>query len=164
MSKDVLASLLNPFNIFTPPASAMTIALRQGMGQTDATVPVTSPVSDPSAVIPAADGSSPQPTEAAAAPASDSDDTNFFSITKTPTATDPSQWKFNLGAPIPRNKVLDTATGLLAIVSPGVAFYHGYRKNHGSVGWGLAWAIAGRLAPVLTPALALAQGLGQPEK
>lgn len=42
--------------------------------------------------------------------------------------------------------------------------YHGYKRNHGSYGWGLGWAALAAFAPFLTTGFALAQGFGKPKK
>lgn len=41
--------------------------------------------------------------------------------------------------------------------------YHGTRRNHGSLLWGLTWGAAGAFAPAITTGVALAQGLGRPK-
>ena len=53
--------------------------------------------------------------------------------------------------------------GALVALSVGASAYHGYKRNHGSLGWGVAWGALGGLFPVITPAIALAQGFGKPE-
>ena len=42
--------------------------------------------------------------------------------------------------------------------------YHGLRRNHGSLVWGLVWGVAGHLLPLLVPALAVAQGFAKPRR
>lgn len=49
---------------------------------------------------------------------------------------------------------------LLHAASVGVSAYHGYKRNNGSIGWGIGWGILGGLFPIITPAIAVAQGLG----
>lgn len=46
-------------------------------------------------------------------------------------------------------------------LATGVQFYHGYKRNGGSIGWGLGWALIP--FPIGTP-LALAQGYGKRKK
>lgn len=116
---------------------------------------------DPTAT-PAQSEPAPVPTGGIEATVNGSSGDKFLSVKKTPSPNYPEAWEYCLGPEIPRNKVIATTRGLLAIASPGLAFYHGYRRNGDSFGWGLAWAIMGRIAPVLTPALAVAQGLGKP--
>jgi hypothetical protein len=55
-----------------------------------------------------------------------------------------------------------TVIGLAALASSGIGFYHGYKRNGDSFGWGLWWAFMGSIFPVITPAYAFAQGLGKP--
>lgn len=52
--------------------------------------------------------------------------------------------------------------GALATASMAACLVHGYRRNNGSLGWGLAWAALGSVFPVVTPAIAVAQGFGKP--
>ena len=52
--------------------------------------------------------------------------------------------------------------GSLAGASLGA--YHGYRRNHGSVGWAIGWFVFGALIPVLAIPIMLAEGFGKPEK
>ena len=40
--------------------------------------------------------------------------------------------------------------------------YHGYKRNHGSIGWGIGWGILGGIGFPFTPGIAAAQGLGKP--
>jgi len=46
----------------------------------------------------------------------------------------------------------------------GVATYHGYKRNSGSIGWALGWGLLASLFPVPVLAIALAQGLGHKAK
>ncbi len=46
-------------------------------------------------------------------------------------------------------------------VSIGVSAYHGYKRNHDSIGWGIGWGLLGGLFPVITPTVAVCQGLGK---
>lgn len=57
-----------------------------------------------------------------------------------------------------------TILGLTALASSGLGFYHGYRRNGDSFGWGLFWAFMGGIFPVIVPAYAFAQGFGQPAR
>lgn len=50
---------------------------------------------------------------------------------------------------------------LASAASAGASGYHGMKRNHGSIGWGLWWAFCGGMAPVVTPAFAVAQGYGE---
>ena len=49
---------------------------------------------------------------------------------------------------------------LLAVASAGVSAYHGVKRNHGSIGWGVWWFLMGGLFPVITPIIAIAQKPG----
>lgn len=51
--------------------------------------------------------------------------------------------------------VLDVASGL-------ASGYHGYKRNHDSVAWGLVWAIFGMTLPVITPIVAVMEGYAEP--
>jgi len=42
----------------------------------------------------------------------------------------------------------------LGLAATGAQFYHGYKRNEGSIGWGLLWAFSG------VPAVALGYFLG----
>lgn len=46
--------------------------------------------------------------------------------------------------------------------SVGLSAYHGYKRNRGSLEWGVGWGLLGGLFPVITPAIALAQGFAKP--
>lgn len=50
---------------------------------------------------------------------------------------------------------------VLSAVSSGLSGYHGYKRNGGSVGWGVAWFLLGGLFPIITPTVAFAQGFGK---
>jgi hypothetical protein len=55
-------------------------------------------------------------------------------------------------------------TGVLRKISVLAAAYHGVKRNHGSVMWGLLWGLAAYVSPlygVLVPAIGVAQGYGQ---
>jgi len=56
-----------------------------------------------------------------------------------------------------------TLGGILVAVSSAVSAYHGVKRNHGSIGWGLAWGAAGAVLPIVVPVLAYAQGFARPE-
>lgn len=56
--------------------------------------------------------------------------------------------------------------GLVRKASAIASAYHGVKRNHGSVFWGLLWGVAGYAAPfygLLVPAIGVAQGFGQPK-
>jgi len=53
---------------------------------------------------------------------------------------------------------------LIAMVSSGLSAYHGYKRNNGSLGWGIGWGVLGGLFPIITPSIAAAQGFGKPAK
>ena len=48
-------------------------------------------------------------------------------------------------------------------VAAGLGAYHGYRRNHESVGWGIGWFLLGGMFPIITTGFAFAQGLGKPK-
>lgn len=58
------------------------------------------------------------------------------------------------------------AVAMLALAGlvGGVAAVHGYRRHHGSTGWGWTWGIAGTLFPPAALSLALIQGFGKPAR
>jgi hypothetical protein len=53
------------------------------------------------------------------------------------------------------------AYGVLVAASGALSLFHGYRRNNGSLGWGLGWFALGSLFPVITPTVAFAQGFGK---
>lgn len=50
---------------------------------------------------------------------------------------------------------------LVALLGAGVGAYHGYKRNHGSIGWAIGWAALGSMVPIVVVPVALAQGLGE---
>jgi len=64
-------------------------------------------------------------------------------------------------APSSPDKLLKIAWGVLAVTSAIVSGYHGVKRHHGSVGWGIVWFGLGGLFPVITPTIAFAQGYGK---
>jgi hypothetical protein len=50
---------------------------------------------------------------------------------------------------------------VIAGAGAALAVYHGYKRNHGSLGWGIAWGALGALFPLITVPVALAQGFGE---
>lgn len=54
--------------------------------------------------------------------------------------------------------------GVVALASAAASAYHGYKRNHDSVGWAIGWGLLGGLFPVITPVIAVAQGYAKPEK
>jgi hypothetical protein len=40
--------------------------------------------------------------------------------------------------------------------------YHGYKRNHGSIGWAIGWGLLGGVVPIITIPVSLAQGFGKP--
>lgn len=54
----------------------------------------------------------------------------------------------------------DTIIGLLVTASAVVSGYHGIKRNHGSIGWGIAWFLMGGIFPVFTPIVAFARKPG----
>ena len=66
--------------------------------------------------------------------------------------------------PVAYYAALSPAVQILLVLSAGFSGYHGYKRNHDSVGFGFAWALAGTLLPIITPAVAVAQGYAKTEK
>lgn len=54
----------------------------------------------------------------------------------------------------------NTIYGALAVLSAAASGYHGIKRNHGSIGWGLWWFFMGGLFPIVTPVVALARKPG----
>lgn len=65
-------------------------------------------------------------------------------------------------SPVVYYQSLSTAMQLLIVASAGFSAWHGYKRNHDSVGWGFAWMGLGALFPVITPIVALAEGYAKP--
>jgi len=61
-------------------------------------------------------------------------------------------------------KAYQVALLLANTLQGGFAAYHGYKRHHESLLWGLGWWIFGGSIPVLPTALMLAQGFGKPMK
>jgi len=51
--------------------------------------------------------------------------------------------------------------GLLATASAAASGYHGIKRHHGSIGWGVWWFLMGGLFPIITPTVAVAQGFAK---
>lgn len=56
-----------------------------------------------------------------------------------------------------------TVWGLAGTAAAVALAYHGYRRNHGSIGWALAWAVVGGVSWPIALGIAWAQGFGRPE-
>jgi len=69
-----------------------------------------------------------------------------------------------LGAYDDLSPALRTFWTLAGVASVGVSAYHGYKRNHGSIGWAIGWGLLGGIFPIITPAIAAAQGIGKPAK
>lgn len=51
----------------------------------------------------------------------------------------------------------------IATVGAIAGAYHGFKRNHGDVGWSLAWGLGGAVFPIPTVVpIALLQGFGKP--
>jgi hypothetical protein len=50
--------------------------------------------------------------------------------------------------------------GFLSLLSGAAMAYHGVKRNHGSIGWGIWWGFAGALFPIFVPILSVAQKPG----
>jgi hypothetical protein len=74
------------------------------------------------------------------------------------------QTMLSADAPVPAPAKFDP--GLIRKAAVLASAFHGVRRNHGSVLWGLLWAVAAYLTPLnglLVPAFGVAQGFGQPK-
>lgn len=52
---------------------------------------------------------------------------------------------------------------IAGIAGGALGAYHGYKRNHGSVGWAIGWSIFGSLMPFFSIPLSLAEGFGKPK-
>jgi hypothetical protein len=52
--------------------------------------------------------------------------------------------------------------GFLSLLVAAANGFHGVRRNHGSVGWGVWWFVMGGMFPVLTSIVAVGQGYAKP--
>jgi hypothetical protein len=50
---------------------------------------------------------------------------------------------------------------IASLLSTGACVYHGYKRNHGSIGWAIGWGLVGGLFPVISVGIAAAQGFGK---
>lgn len=57
--------------------------------------------------------------------------------------------------------LLSSNLGLLDLIGGGLAAYHGYKRNDGSIPWALGWGLLGLNFPILTVAAAAYEGFGQ---
>ncbi len=55
----------------------------------------------------------------------------------------------------------DSIWSLLSVAGAAAGAYHGYKRNHESIGWAIGWALLGSIAPVITVPVAVAQGFGK---
>lgn len=62
------------------------------------------------------------------------------------------------------NPAVQTLAYVLWAAGTGIGWYHGYKRNRGSLWWGFVWSVGGALAPILIIPVAFAQGLGKPAK
>lgn len=58
---------------------------------------------------------------------------------------------------------ITTGLRVASIAGASLGAYHGYKRNHGSIGWALVWAFLGSAFPLITIPVALAQGFGKEE-
>jgi hypothetical protein len=49
------------------------------------------------------------------------------------------------------------------VAGAALGAYHGYKRNHGSVGWAIGWSIFGSFLPFFSIPLSLAEGFGKPK-
>lgn len=57
----------------------------------------------------------------------------------------------------------DSVWSLLSLAGAAAGAYHGYKRNHESIGWAIGWALLGSIAPVITVPVAVAQEFGKPK-
>jgi hypothetical protein len=57
--------------------------------------------------------------------------------------------------------VMNPGIVTLRLLGAGFAGYHGFKRNHDSVGWGAWWAFLGALSPFLTNGVAVVEGYAQ---
>lgn len=67
-------------------------------------------------------------------------------------------------APSALRRTIAIAYGLASIAGAATGAYHGYRRNHESLGWALGWAFLGSLVPIVTIPVSIAQGFGEPKR
>ncbi len=60
------------------------------------------------------------------------------------------------------SSVSEAIIGAASIGSSALGFYHGFKRNGDSFGWGLWWGVMGAIFPVIVPGYAFAQGFGEP--
>lgn len=56
--------------------------------------------------------------------------------------------------------------GVASTASLAASAYHGYKRNHDSIGWGIWWGLMGAMFPIITPVIAYvaAPGFAQPKR
>lgn len=59
---------------------------------------------------------------------------------------------------------MGVAVSLVSTASAAASGWHGFKRNHGSIGYAAWWFFMGGLFPVFTPLIAVAQGYAEPEK
>ncbi len=57
---------------------------------------------------------------------------------------------------------LSPVTQAIILLSGAAAGYHGYKRNHNSVGWGFGWAALGAMFPLITLVVAYVEGYAKP--
>lgn len=57
----------------------------------------------------------------------------------------------------------ESAFTALRLAAQGLAVFHGYRRNRGSIGWAIGWGMLAAFSPIITIGIALAQGVGKPK-
>lgn len=69
-------------------------------------------------------------------------------------------WALARGLELPTVPPVVKQVGVLS--SAVLAAYHGVRRNHGSIFWGVVWFGLGAIFPVLTPIVSVGQGFARP--
>lgn len=79
-------------------------------------------------------------------------------VDPTPTADQPP-----MPPPAPLSATWLTASMLIGVAATVAGIYHGYHRNHESVGWGLGWGLFAGALPILAVPLMFVEGVGKPK-
>lgn len=80
--------------------------------------------------------------------------------------TPPNLFGLGVDEPMAGQKIppwMKFAYSLMGLGAGGALIYHGYKRNDGSVGWGLVWGLLGGMVWPITLPIAFAQGIGKPK-
>lgn len=53
---------------------------------------------------------------------------------------------------------------VVSLAGTAAGAYHGYKRNNGSIGWGIGWGLLGGMFTIIAIPIAIAQGFGKPAK